>query len=97
MNTNEMEIVCTCNARAEVKAKGTVAKLPIDMCKDRLEDKLNDIFKRCRDIESVLGELSDRILKVDDEFSDPINMALVTYALKNLNIVKNMARMETNY
>ena len=28
MNTNEMEIVCTCNARAEVKAKGSVARLP---------------------------------------------------------------------
>lgn len=28
MNTNEMEIACTCNARAEVKAKGNVAKLP---------------------------------------------------------------------
>ena len=28
MNTNEMEIACTCNARAEVKAKGTIAKLP---------------------------------------------------------------------
>lgn len=69
----------------------------IDMCKDRLEDKLNDIFNRCRDIELVLGELSDRILKVDDEFFDPINMALVTYALKNLNKVKSMARMETNY
>ena len=28
MNTNEMEIACTCNAHAEVKAKGNVAKLP---------------------------------------------------------------------
>ena len=28
MNTNEMEIACTCNVRAEVKAKGTIAKLP---------------------------------------------------------------------
>ena len=69
----------------------------IDMCRDTLEYKLNDIFKRCRDIEMVLGELSDRILKVDDEFFDPINMALVTDALRNLNKVKNMARMETDY
>lgn len=72
----------------------------IDMCKDSLEnkileDKLNDIYKRCRDIEAVLGELCDRIL-VDDEFFDPINRALVTDALRNLNKVKNMARMEIN-
>lgn len=69
----------------------------IDMCKDVLEYKLNDIFKRCRDIEAVLGELCDRIIKVDDEFFDPINRALVTDALRNLNKVKNMARMETDY
>ena len=74
----------------------------IDMCRDSLEnklleDKLNDIYKRCRDIEAVLGELCDRILKVDDEFFDPVDMALVTDALRNLNKVKNMARMETNY